>query len=212
MKYVFFKILFTVVLLFVTAHSTAQNPGDFFKLTWPVKIWVLTHPFSACKALAISREAVEMTDKKKNDNRLDSLYNGGKLDAFRHAYWMALLARQFNCNRAYKLGNAHERGNILDFKKAALEEGQPVDSVSIAMDLYNNCVGVQAGFNNPEVSNEVLAEIIISQIIEGQMLIINRNEIGQFLNCDGQIIEETAWKGKWNNERCLVNSDSSAGN
>ena len=208
MKYVPAKILLTLCINFLCLPLKAQSLGDFFKLRGPVKIWVITHPFSACKAARLSTEAQEMTQKVKTDSRLDKYENGGRLDAFRHAYWMALLSQEFNCRRAYRLGLAHEKGNKIDFRKDKTEEGAPVDSISISMDLYNNCIGVHLGFENPEASHEEIAEIVMREIAAGKMKIIKRDEAGNLLSCEGKIIEKEEWEGIWNNERCLVNSDN----
>ena len=207
MKYVFLKILLALTFLFSPFSLLSQGANNFFKLSSPVKLWVITHPFAACKAASISKEALEMTKWIKNDQRLDGFDNGGQVDAFRHAYWMALLSQSFNCRKAFRLGLAHEKGNIRGFKKGRLEEGEPPDSVSVAMDHYNNCVGVNIGFDYPNLSRQELAEIIITKILEGQLLIIKRNNDGKYLSCDGSVIENSQWKGHWNTSRCLVKSN-----
>jgi hypothetical protein len=207
MKYVFFKILLTFIILFLPSITFGQALKGFFSLSPPVKLWVILHPFAACKASEITEKALATAKSIKDDPRLDGLENGGQADAFRHAYWMALMSQNFNCSKAFRLGRAHERGNIRDFRKGRLEEGELPDSVSIAMDLYNNCVGVHIGFENRKASEIELAEIVIRAILAGEMMIIKRNEQGQFLNCENEVIQHEDWRGIWNNERCLVKSN-----
>lgn len=204
--YVSIKILLTIISIFFSTNVTAQGDG-FFKLSTPVKLWILTHPFSACKAKKIAETARMKADELKKDIRLDGLENGGQIDAFRHSYWMALMAQRFNCRRAFRLGKAYEKGNERDFKKGNQEEGELPDSVSIAMDLYNNCVGVHIGFENPDASEKELAEVVIKKILDGELLIVKRHRSGSFLSCDDQVIGNNEWQGKWNNQRCLVKSN-----
>ncbi|MGI8892951.1 MAG: DUF6973 domain-containing protein [Bacteroidia bacterium] len=186
----------------------SQKGRGFFKLNPSVQLWVITHPFSACRASKISDKALNMTMIVKDDPRLDGLENGGQVDAFRHAYWMALMSQQYNCRRAYRLGKAHEKGNVRDFRKGRLEEGELPDSVSVAMDLFNNCIGVTIGFENSEASENELAEIVIHKILAGEMRIIKRNAEGWFIDCDDQIIQPGEWLGIWQNSRCLVKSNN----
>lgn len=71
-----------------------------------------------------------------------------KADAFRHAYWMALLTKHVNpsCeNWAKKIGDAHEYG------------GSGADHI---MDLHNNEVGRKVAESNPGASDEQLSTII----------------------------------------------------
>lgn len=207
LRYTFLKILLTTCLVFLAQGLKAQTQQGFFSLSPSVKLWALTHPFAACRASVITDMALEMTQKVRDDPRLDGLENGGRVDAFRHAYWMALMSQRFNCRKAYRLGKAHEKGNKRDFRKGRLEEGELPDSVSVAMDMYNNCVGVHIGFANHDASGEQLAEIVIGKILAGEMLIIRRNAAGDFLDCDGGFIESQDWQGRWQNNRCLVRSD-----
>jgi len=205
-RYVNIKILLTITSISFSSTVSAQDDG-FFKLSTPVKLWILTHPFSACKAKKIAEIARIRAVELKNDSRLDGLENGGQIDAFRHAYWMALMAQKYTCGKAFRLGRAYEKGNVRDFKKGNREEGELPDSVSVAMDSYNNCIGVFIGFENPEASEGELADVVIKKILEGEMMIVKRNRNGFFLSCDGQIIGNNEWRGKWNNQRCLVNSN-----
>lgn len=207
MKYVSLQILLTIIGIFFSSGIPAQHESGFFKVKGPVKLWIITHPFSACNAKRIAEKARIKTNELRIDQRLDGLENGGQLDAFRHAYWMALTSQKYNCRRAFRLGRAHEKGNRIDFIKGNREEGELPDSVSVAMDLHNNCKGVYIGFENPEATEEELAAKVIDKILKGEMLIINRNSGGVFVDCEGKLIEAGEWKGIWNNRRCLIRSD-----
>ena len=72
--------------------------------------------------------------------------------------------KNINKNKAIRLGEAHEKGNYLEFKKAK-KKGiyNGYDAVASEMDLYNNQVGVTIGLQYPEADEEELKQIIIEQ-------------------------------------------------
>lgn len=93
--------------------------------------------------------------------------NDGHLDAFRHAYWNALLARKFGPDFARKFTNAHE---------GVTENGRPVNPADReAMDLYNNEVGRRIAAEHPDASSEELADLIEQAVERGDMVVIDRN-------------------------------------
>tara|TARA_R110002153_G_scaffold209096_3_gene361594 strand:- start:4582 stop:5196 length:615 start_codon:yes stop_codon:yes gene_type:complete len=200
------KILF-VLVIFTTINTFSQsNFKKFFKLSAPLKTWVLLHPFKAKKALAISMEAKKVSDSIKNTNLLDGDGSGGQVDAFRHAYWMARLHQEIGKSAARSLGKAHEKENYLTFKKRKLEDGVVPDEISSEMDLYNNEQGLQLISKGSEVSNKGLMYRIINAIQNGEMKIIKKNEQGNFLTCDDQLISSESLQGKWKNNKCLISS------
>lgn len=200
------KILF-VLVIFTTINTFSQsNFKKFFKLSAPLKTWVLLHPFKAKKALAISMEAKKVSDSIKNTNLLDGDGSGGQVDAFRHAYWMARLHQEIGKSAARSLGKAHEKENYLTFKKRKLEDGVVPDEISSEMDLYNNEQGLQLILKGSEVSNKGLMYRIINAIQNGEMKIIKKNEQGNFLTCDDQLISNESLQGKWKNNKCLISS------
>ncbi|MGI8893001.1 MAG: DUF6973 domain-containing protein [Bacteroidia bacterium] len=199
--------MLTAIIVSNTIMVNAQTGKSFLKLSPPVKLWVITHPFAACKSAKLTEQALAMTKEVKNDIRLDGLENGGQVDAFRHAFWMALMAQKYSCQKAFRLGKAHEKGNIRDFRKGKLEEGELPDSISVAMDHFNNCIGVHIGYENRKATSAELAEIVIDRILSGEMMIIKKDKEGRFLNCQGEMIHTKDWRGFWNNNRCLVRSN-----
>ncbi|WP_339659565.1 hypothetical protein [uncultured Polaribacter sp.] len=166
----------------------------------------MLHPFKAKKALAISMEAKKVSDSIKNTNLLDGDGSGGQVDAFRHAYWMARLHQEIGKSAARSLGKAHEKENYLTFKKRKLEDGVVPDEISSEMDLYNNEQGLQLISKGSEVSNKGLMYRIINAIQNGEMKIIKKNEQGNFLTCDDQLISSESLQGKWKNNKCLISS------
>jgi hypothetical protein len=185
------------------AQTTFQQ---FKQLQPPVKRWVIFHPFIAKKTFKISKRALFVSDsisKAKWD-----LVPGRKGDAFRHGFWMASLATHISAKKARNLGKAYEKGNYRQFKRGELEDGAIQDSIASAMDLYNNEVGI--GIADSLLKNAIFTEkarinAISNGISNGDFKIVSMQN-GQMLDCNGNILPEREWKGKWNNKRCLVYS------
>jgi hypothetical protein len=192
-----------------TNISSAQSIWiSFWHLSGPEKCWVLTHPFIANKARKITREAISTNEEIKIDTTLDGDTNGGQVDAFRHAYWMASLSQKICIRKALSLGKAHEKGNYRNFKKGKMdEEGQLPDSVSSEMDSYNNKAGASIGNQNKNLEKDSLRLIIKSAVLTGKLKIIFKNRAGKFLDCKGNILDLPSFIHTWNTPKCLVNSD-----
>jgi len=199
-------VIFTAALFFVVPLFAQSSLQSFRKLSFPEKRWVLLHPLKAKKAYAISLEAKEVTRSMKGNKMLDPWENGGQLDAFRHAYWMARLTQEMGWRRAYRLGNAHEKGNYRQFKRGKTEEGALPDEASSKMDYLNNDTGIETGKRYPDYSPEQLSDLILRLIGEGKLYIISRDSVGNFLDCGGTIINMELYKGKWQNPKCVIPS------
>ena len=184
-----------------------KDKARFRSLSGPEKCWVLFHPFVAKKAHRISLQAQKVGNKMLKDKELDADGNGGQVDAFRHAYWMAVIAEEIGRCRARKLGIAHERGNKRDFQKSRLEEGTLPDEASIEMDLFNNNIGIDIQKQNKEVDDKQLQDLIKEAVLSGRMRVIKKNDPGVSLDDEGKEIPEKEWQGKWENKRVLVPSD-----
>lgn len=195
-----------LVLVFTAQLLHAQKKVTPRRVTRPEIVWALTHPFVAMKALKLTRMALGTAEAMRGDTTLDNRWVGGQLDAFRHSYWMAICAQKIKPRKVIKLGNAHEKGNWLDFKKGRLEEDAVPDSVNSAMDFFNNARGVQIGCENRKATPAELKQIILKDILAGNMKIVAMDDKGNFIDCSGKIIDTRAWAGKWNIPKCLVSS------
>ncbi|HBS88424.1 MAG TPA: hypothetical protein DEA97_17820 [Bacteroidales bacterium] len=196
-------------LLFLSASiSFSQNAvKSFFKLSRPEKCWVIFHPFAALKVMDLAGVATYRADSLKCDKTFDGDLNGGQLDAFRHAYWMALNVQKISRKKAEKLGVKHEKGNYLDFKKRKNEDCTLPDSVSCAMDLFNNRAGLEIGLKNRGSSEQELVEAVKSEVLNGNLKKIKKDQHGNLIDCDGKLIEKEAFKAKWNSTKCLIKSN-----
>lgn len=85
----------------------------------------------------------------------------GHLDAFRHAYWNALMTQEYGVEFARDFATAHE--------------GSADSADSEAMDLYNNEVGRRIATENPDATREELANLIQQAVESGEMIVIDAN-------------------------------------
>lgn len=86
----------------------------------------------------------------------------GHNDAFRHAYWNAMMVQKYGADWATRFGTAHER-----------LPGNPADRE--AMDLYNNEVGRQVAIAHPKASPEELANLVEQAVRNGDAVVIGGN-------------------------------------
>ena len=202
------NILIFLFLLIQNFELFGQDERPSFrKISGPERWWAITHPFVAIKAKKITKKALSATEWVMQDTTLDGDPSGGQVDAFRHAFWMALLAQKMCWRKALRLGQAHEKGNYCDFKKGKMENGQLPDSMASVMDLFNNKEGAAIGCRNPQMPEDSLRQVVISSILQGKMRIILKNPEGKALTCDGIPIVWEKYKGCWQIPTCLVNSN-----
>lgn len=81
-------------------------------------------------------------------------------DAFRHAYWNALNVQSIGLGSASLFGSAHECQ-------------LPSTNLESEMDFLNNDIGRGIGFNNIGTSPDILADLILESLYQGQMKIIS---------------------------------------
>lgn len=197
-----------ICIIFYTTSIEAQSGWQQFKKLSPSKkTWTLLHPFKAQKALLVSQEAKRVADSIKHSPLLDGDPSGGQVDAFRHAYWMARLRQEIGEKAARSLGKAHEKENYQTYKKRKLEDGIVPDEVATLMDLFNNDVGLTFTVKNSKTPKQGLIYRIINAIHQGKLKIVKKNSLGQFLTCEGIVIEDASLVGKWKNNKCLVPSN-----
>ena len=202
MKYIYLLIGF---LLLTSCSSTIKT--SYGKLSSAEKTWVVFHGFKAKKAYGISLEAERITDSIKKTRIIGVDISGGRLDAFKHGYWMARLTQDIGKRSAYSLGKAHEKGNYRTFKKKQLEDGFLPDKPSTDMDLFNNKIGIIIGMQMDITSRNKLIQTVLDSVNEGKMRILLKDENGNFLNCKQKSIPLDSLKHKWNTKKCLVPSD-----
>ena len=169
--------------------------------------WAMLHPLAAKRVQKHLAEAMDVYKEVKNAKELDGFENGGTLDAFRHAFTMAYLARYVQIDKLRKLGKSHEKGNEYFFYKNHQEFGERADSLACVMDLRNNELGFEIGKKSKNVSKEELKNLIIEQIKQGNAWKLKKNSQNQYISCQNEAFLIESYKGKWFLPKCLVKSN-----
>jgi hypothetical protein len=203
------KVLFFCFLLFSLGGHSQSNWQQFKKLSCSEKTWTVLHVFKAKKAYVIAKEAQHVADSIAKTPLLDGDKSGGQVDAFRHAYWMARLQQEIGKRAARALGKAHEKTNYQQYKNSLLEDGEAPDKVSSDMDLYNNDIGLSLTQKGISHSKDGLIYTIVNAILAGKLKTIKKDTNRNYLSCDDKLITQKELKGKWKNNKCLMNSNYS---
>ena len=109
------------------AAPESANPLDI--------IIAVAYPMKALEANDLKSTAEEKADELYTEDRRD----GSTHNAFKHAYWNALMSYNLGDDYAQLVGYAHEFG--------AAENLKPENSDNMNMDLYNNYVGRDIAWN-----------------------------------------------------------------
>lgn len=192
---------FVFLLCFSSQNMYAQN----MSIGWAEKCWALSHPFKIKDAYRITFEVKSICDSLAYNHGITG-NAGGKLDAFRHTYWMALLRQFMSRNACLKLGIAHEKTNYKQFVKLdRMDENRP-DSTFCVMDLHNNKQGVFIGEQLKGRSKSDITESIVEAYNSGKLKVCRLSKDNEFLDCDGNRIQLEDFKDSWHMPRCLINS------
>lgn len=197
-----------VYLLVIISFPVAAQKGAFRSLSAPEKRWVLTHPFIARTCYRIAKNAQQLTDSLVKAGVLDTQANGTNQDAFRHCCWMALLVQEVSASKARRLGKVHEAGNYYQYVHRKTEEGVLPDSMATVMDLANNETGIAIGTalrksTNGNANKQQVVAAVSDAVFSGKCVQLRRDSAGNFIGCDGTVLQDTTWKGKWNIPKCL---------
>lgn len=202
------KRIFFIAMLFLSTHLVAQsNWNKFWKLSAPYKMWVLLHPCKAKKGLEISMEATRVSDSIAKTDLLDKDIVGGQVDAFRHAYWTARLQQEIGKRAAISLGKTNEKDNYKTFKQHQTENGIVPDNASKEMDLFNNNIGLRFTQKGIPLSQKEITLRIVNAILMGDLKVIKKDTVGNFLTCEGALIPSEELGNSWKNKKCLIPSN-----
>jgi len=201
------KNLRFIFVFIILSGCSSKLKQSFSKLSKPERVWVTFHAFKAKNAYLISLEAEKVTDSIKEENSIGVDISGGKLDAFKHSYWMARLTQDLGKNAANSLGEAHEKGNYETYQKRKLEDGFLPDKPSSDMDLFNNQIGIKVGAAFKKAPKKVLIQKLLDSLEKGKLRILSKDKLGNFLDCQHKKIPLDSLKNKWDTKKCLVPSD-----
>lgn len=202
-----FYVTGILVALLVSSPSPLAG-GPIKNISRPEKVWSVFHPFKALKVKQCADRARVVTDSLEQAGTMADK-NGGQLDAFRHAYWMALMINMgMNEPVVRNVGTRHEKGNYIDFKKGRIEDSLMADSLMCVMDLRNNDSGIKLGKDYLNGDKKLpLVELIIKEIWNGNLAIMSKNEKGEYLDCNGNVVAPDSVRVGWYVTRCIVSSD-----
>jgi len=203
MRKYFFLLLFVIPLMGKSQNSTLHS---FLKLSSAEKKWAIGHLFIAKKAWVITERCHFVTDSLEKTGIPDRDPSGGKLDAFRHSFWMATLSEKIGVRKSLSLGRAHEKGNYRDFKRNRFEEGDIPDKTASNMDLFNNKIGVGIGMVFKDGNEKLIVDSILKAIAKGNMRIVLKDTLGRSCDSTFNPIPLNDLKGKWITPRILVPS------
>lgn len=158
-----YKIPWIILAYVCTLPTIAQNKGPH------QYHWAILHPIAAIKVQHIYKKNLPIYLDVKNKKLLDTLENGGQLDAFRHAFFMACFAQKIKYHKLEKLSIAHEKDDMYFFKKNKKEFSEIPDSSSINMDLYNNKKGIMYGRKYPHITPQQIKDTIFNLILTQQL-------------------------------------------
>lgn len=201
------KVLFFYFVLASSILYSQSNWQQFKRLSCAEKTWTVLHIFKAKKAYIVAKEAQHVTDSIAKTPLLDGDRSGGQVDAFRHAYWMARLHQEIGKRAARSLGIAHEKTNYQQYKNSLLEDGEAPDKISSDMDLFNNDVGLSFTLKGVPHPKDGLIYKIVNAILAGKLKVIKKDQKRNYLSCNGKHITQKELRGKWENNKCLMDSN-----
>lgn len=187
-----------ILVALLVVSSLQLVAGPLKSISRPEKVWSIFHPFKAIKVLKCARRSQFVTDSLEKAGTLTD-DNGGQLDAFRHAYWMALMINEgMKESVVRKIGTRHEKGNYIDFKKSKLEDSNRADSMMCVMDLRNNEVGIVIGQTFRDEGKKLsLIEAVMNEVWNGNLFIMSKNANGDYLDEKGEVIDLKLYTRKW---------------
>ena len=200
-------LLFFFFLWPLAALAKPCSARSFWKLSRPEKGWVVSHPFKAKRAYMATMHARQITDSLFRLQIPDTFRHGGRIDAFRHSYWMAILTHCIGERASRKLGQCHENGNRILYRRGRSEDGFLQDATACEMDLHNNEVGIQLALHHTGSSRGAMASICLDAIQTGQMKILSINSVGEYCDCLGNpVVMMRRGMDKWKLPICLIPS------
>ena len=147
--------------------------------------YAAANPIDASYVLANKDVAFEKAQNSKLPNARD-----GQQDAFRHALWNALNARDIGAKNAEPFATLHENGS----NPANDPNSSSYDPVAIEMDLFNNQVGRNIGESNPDATDDEIATKVLEALNSGELKIIAMDASGNYLDKDGNVTKDNKEK------------------
>lgn len=141
---------------------TRVDPMGLQGIGWKEASCILLHIAGRGAGLNAAREAMNRALREAQERYPGSGLHNGEGDAWRHCYWMCLMARNFwvGPDKARSIGRCHEN--------AGDRNGQPAGERD--MDLHNNDVGISVGSARPKPSREGCATGCDEAVKDGRLI------------------------------------------
>jgi len=195
---------YKAILFFILSLCFLNNNAQV-KTSKYEKRWAFFHPIAAVKVKKTYKRLKPYYNEWELKFKLDTFSVDGKLDAFRHIYYMAAFAQKVKSSRVRKLGIAHEKTAYLEFKKGRGKGLILPDSMSSAMDLLNNNIGIKLGSENKKLDYEELKKKVIQLILDGKAYYMLFDNKGNYLECDGKtIVNRKFYTNSWYVPKCML--------
>ena len=143
------------ILLDPEEDDRVQNPCEIFLLAQPLGL------YAGARVAILASEARTKTAQLFGGNFADDCS-----DAFRHAYWNALMAFELNATNAKTFADAHECNGT---------------TLSHQMDYHNNQVGRNIGAS--QTNRDQLASHVMLALNNGQLQYLSRGLKSTFTGC-----------------------------
>lgn len=137
----------------------------------------------------------EAEERARNFFPNGSLYQD-EADAFRHAYWNALVAQKFG-DKGFELTYAHEGLKIGQEPETKYKNGDLEDA---KMDIHNNRIGYNIGINNPKASKRELQILILRELNKGNLSVMYPISYNEKSSKEKQLElekKESRYRKKW---------------
>jgi RHS repeat-associated protein len=146
-------------IFFVDINGEDPNPHEVLMIAK----WGLFVTFRVKKAADVALETAQ-------NSGLSGLWDG-EGDAFRHAFWNALMVQKVGAWAANDFATAHESGS-----GAADPKSDEYDPVAVEMDLFNNQKGREIAKEvlkaNPKATEQDLADAVESARDKGELKVM----------------------------------------
>lgn len=198
------KYTFLLIFCFGAVFFKAQSVS----FSNSVRVWALLHPVAAGKIKKIDQQCDSIYKTVNTQANLDNYSSGGQLDAFRHIFYFSAFAQKIGSRKLRKLGIAYENKNYKQFLSGENKYEERHDSLAMVMDLRNNELAFEQALNFSKLELTAMRDSVIKMITEGKAWILLRNKSGNYLQCDGRIINMGDYKNRWFVPKCLVKSNT----
>ena len=194
--------IFSLFIIFLTKLHAQDFEKIYRSMSFKDKMWCIQNYDCVLSAIDISMDVMQVMDSLNKVKFLGGNIEGGKFDALRHIYWMYSLSSEIGEECSRKIGQIYENYGYYIYSTT---DNSGYDSVGMQMDLFNNELGILLNLDVKE--KQLIIKAIEEIITSGQAKVIKKDQNGESLDVNGEIIPESEWKKQWNNRRVLVNSN-----